>query len=95
MVAFVNLYSKNKGELNNFLSKFYNNNLKITDDNSWEKDFNNPVEIAELVGAYIDNNDNYNISMWICLDEGVLSVLLFCTTFWTKFTIFINFGKTF
>ena len=63
---------KNKGELNNFLSKFYNNNLKITDDNSWEKDFNNPVEIAELVGAYIDNNDNYNISMWICLDEGVL-----------------------
>jgi len=72
MVAFVNLYSKNKGELNNFLSKFYNNNLKITDDNSWEKDFNNPVEIAELVGTYIDNNDNYNISMWICLDEGVL-----------------------
>lgn len=72
MVAFVNLYSKNKGELNNFLSKFYNNNLKIADDNSWEKDFNNPVEIAELVGAYIDNNDNYNISMWICLDEGVL-----------------------
>ena len=72
MVAVVNLYSKNKGELNNFLSKFYNNNLKITDDNSWEKDFNNPVEIAELVGAYIDNNDNYNISMWICLDEGVL-----------------------
>ena len=72
MVAFVNLYSKNKGELNNFLSKFYNNNLKITDDNSWEKDFNNSVEIAELVGAYIDNNDNYNISMWICLDEGVL-----------------------
>ena len=72
MVAFVNLYSKNKGELNNFLSKFYNNNLKITDDNSWEKDFNNPVEIAELVGAYIDNNDNYNISMWMCLDEGVL-----------------------
>ena len=72
MVAFVNLYSKNKGELNNFLSKFYNNNLKITDDNSWEKDFNNPVEIAELVGAYIDNNDNYNISMWICLDEVVL-----------------------
>lgn len=72
MVAFVNLYSKNKGELNNFLSKFYNNNLKITDDNSWEKDFNNPVEIDELVGAYIDNNDNYNISMWICLDEGVL-----------------------
>ena len=72
MVAFVNLYSKNKGELNNFLSKFYNNNLKITDDNSWEKDFNNPVEIAELVGAYIDNNDKYNISMWSCLDEGVL-----------------------
>lgn len=63
---------KIKAELNNFLSKFYNNNLKITDDNSWEKDFNNPVEIAELVGAYIDNNDNYNISMWICLDEGVL-----------------------
>lgn len=72
MVAFVNLYSKNKGEINKFLSKFYNNDLDINDNTSWEKNYNNPIEIAEIIGAYIDNNEDFDISMWISLDEGML-----------------------
>ena len=35
MFAIVNLYSENKGELNNFLSRFYNTNLDIVDDLKW------------------------------------------------------------
>jgi len=72
MVAFVNLYSENSGDLNDFLSKFYNNCFNINNDKSWEKEYNNPIEIAEIVGTYIDNIDNYKINMWISLDEGVL-----------------------
>ena len=71
MFVSVNLYSENKGELNNFLSKFYNTNLEIYNDLSWEKKYNNPIEIAEIIGVFLDNIDDYFINMWICLDKNV------------------------
>ena len=71
MVSFVNLNSSKKGEVNRFLSKFYNNNFNITED-FWEKKFNNPVEIAELIGAYIDNIDEYELTLWLSLDKGII-----------------------
>lgn len=71
MISFVNLNSSKKGEVNRFLSKFYNSNYNIKED-YWEKKFNNPVEIAELVGTYIDNIDNFELALWICLDEGII-----------------------
>ena len=72
MIAFVSLYSKKNGELNKFLSKFYNNNLNIEEQKNWEKQYKNPVEIAEIIGTYIDNIEDYDINMWISLDEGVM-----------------------
>ena len=71
MFVSVNLYSKKLGELNNFLSIFYNTNLEIYDDLSWEKKYNNPIEIAEIIGVFLDNIDDYFINMWICLDKNV------------------------
>lgn len=71
MFAIVNLYSENKGELNNFLSRFYNTNLDIVDDLKWEKKYANPIELAEIVGVFIDNFDEFNIKMWISLDKDV------------------------
>lgn len=71
MISFVNLNSNKPGEVNRFLSKFYNNNLNIKE-NNWEKKFSNPVEIAEIIGTYIDNLEDYQISMWVSLDEGVI-----------------------
>ena len=71
MFVSVNLYSKKLGELNNFLSKFYNTNLEIYDGLSWEKKYNNPIEIAEIIGVFLDNIDDYFINMWICLDKNV------------------------
>ena len=71
MFVSVNLYSKKLGELNNFLSKFYNTNLEIYNDLSWEKKYNNPIEIAEIIGVFLDNIDDYFINMWICLDKNV------------------------
>lgn len=71
MIAFVNLNSSKKGEVNKFLSKYYNCKFNLKN-NNWEKEFSNPIEIAELVGAYIDNEDNYELSLWLSLDEGVI-----------------------
>lgn len=71
MQAIVNLYSNQKGELNNFLSRFYNTNLEIYESLKWEKKYANPLELAEIIGTFIDNINDYNIAMWISLDKNV------------------------
>lgn len=71
MKTSVNLYSNEKGEINRFLSKFYNTNLEISNKFNWEKLYQNPIEVAEIVGVYADNFEDYKINMWICLDEYV------------------------
>ncbi len=71
MIVSVNLYSQKKGELNKFLSHFYNTNFGIEDHLNWEKKYANPVELAEIVGTFIDNYEDYALSMWICLDKNV------------------------
>ena len=71
MYVTVHLYSKKLGELNKFLSKFYNTNLEIYEDLSWEKKYNNPIELAEIVGVFIDNIEDYLIHMSICLDKDM------------------------
>lgn len=70
MYTIVNLYSDKKGEISRFLRNFYGNNLNINDDLKWEKKYDNSVEIADIIGAFVDNNDKYKINMWISLDEG-------------------------
>jgi len=59
----VNIYSNKKGEINKFLSNFYNTNLNIENKLKWIKEFENPIEISEIVGAYVDNNEKYDIFM--------------------------------
>ncbi len=71
MVATVNLYSKKKGELNRFLSKFYNTHLDLENSSNWQKKYANPIELAEIIGTFIDNCDDYILSMWVCLDKNV------------------------
>lgn len=71
MFAIVNLYSTRKGELNRFLSKFYNTNLDIYDSLKWEKKSANPIELAEIIGVFIDNSDSYLLNMWISIDKDI------------------------
>lgn len=67
----VNLLSEDSYELEKFLSSFYNSSFDINDNLNWEHKYSNPVELAEIIGAYVDNLDNFNIVMWISLDKGV------------------------
>ena len=36
----------------------------------WKKEFENPIEIADIIGVFIDNNEKFKINMWISLDKG-------------------------
>ena len=71
MIAKITLYSNKKGELNKFLSRFYDTNLGIENSLKWEKESANPVELAEIIGTFIDNSDDYYLNMWLCLDKDV------------------------
>lgn len=74
MKTFIKLFSNKSGEISRFLEHFYSGK-KISIDNSlleWEKYFENPVEMADMVGIFIDNIDDYQINMWVCLDEDIL-----------------------
>ena len=72
MIASVNLYSNKEGELNKFLSKFYNSNFSdLQKSLIWKKNYKNPIEIAEIIGAFADNTDNFSLYMWICLDKNL------------------------
>ena len=35
------------------------------------KKYQNPVEMTEIIGTFIDHHDKYKINMWISLDEGI------------------------
>ena len=69
MNSTVSLYSVQKKEIENFLSKFFGNEI-ILDKKEWESKFLNPVDMAEIIGVFIDNKDKYKINMWISIDEG-------------------------
>lgn len=70
MYTIVNLYSDKNGEIARFLRDFYNKNVPLENDLKWEKKYDNSIEIADIIGTFIDNNDKYKINMWISLDEG-------------------------
>ena len=71
MLVTVHLYSQKKDEINRFLSHFYNTNFDLENSLNWEKKYTNPIELAEIVGTFIDNSDDYYLTMWICLDKNV------------------------
>ncbi len=72
MATIVRLYSSKRNEINSFLNSFFNTkNNDFINLLEWEKKYQNPVEIAEIIGTFIDNNDKYSINMWISLDEGL------------------------
>ena len=69
MNSIARLYSNRKGEISRFLNDFLGQNLQLDNDLEWEKNFENPIEIVDIIGAFIENNDLYKINMWISIDK--------------------------
>ena len=66
----IKLYSTKARALSKFLNRFFEKNIQLSNDLIWEHYFENPIESVDLIGVFIDNNESYNINMWISLDEG-------------------------
>ena len=71
MQGIVNLYSNFNGEIEKFLEKFFQNKNFAVENNKWQKNYENPVEMTDIITAFIENIDKYKISMWISIDAGV------------------------
>ena len=71
MLVTLTLKSKKKNEINKFLSMFYETNFDIPDELTWKKEYKNPIEVSDIIGAFIDNIDLFNFRMWLCLDKDV------------------------
>lgn len=69
MSAIVNLYSKKDKEIYRFLKDFNKSDVKDENIFEWTKEIENPIEIADIIGVFMDNNDKYDINMWISLDK--------------------------
>lgn len=74
MKTFIKLFTDNYGEISRFLKHFYSKKENLIDESvlEWKKVFENPIEMAEMIGVFIDNIDDYKINMWVCLDENML-----------------------
>jgi hypothetical protein len=70
MCGIVNLYSKQTDEIKRFLTNYFNHEITLENNLKWENQYKNPIEIADI-GVYIDNNDKYNIRMWVSLDKDI------------------------
>ena len=71
MFCIVRLYSSKKNEINRFLNNFYNEKNEHMNLLEWEKKYQNPTEMVDIIGTFIDNNDKYLINMWISFDKGL------------------------
>lgn len=71
MNSIIKLYSTETGQISSFLKHFYNYDIQLEDDFLWQKQYENPVEIADMIAALIENNEIYKINMWISLDKNL------------------------
>lgn len=67
---YLNLFSENNKDLENFLSSFYNDNIQIKELN-YETSFDNPVDMIEIISTLVDNNEKYPIGIWISIDSNI------------------------
>lgn len=63
----------NLGEISRFLEHFEEKSpSNIEDDLLWQKEYENPVEIADIISALIENQEDYKINIWVSLDKDML-----------------------
>ena len=79
METIVKLYTNTENEISKFLEIFQGEDKNGKDNAEtysknhleWQKKYQNPTEIVDIIGTFIENNDKYKINMWISLDPGL------------------------
>ena len=65
----ISLFSINDNEIPKFLTQYYNK--AFSNSKEWECEYENPIEMADMIGVFLENNYKYKIAMWISLDNNV------------------------
>ncbi len=72
MVSKLKLYSTNTNEIAQFLKLFYSKSIQLSNPLYWEKVYSNPLEMSDIISAFIDNNEYFpNTNMWVSIDKDV------------------------
>ena len=70
MNTIINLYSMQDTEIPRFLEKFYEKDFVLDNNLEWEKVYENPIEMADIIGVFIENKEDFDINMWVSIDTG-------------------------
>lgn len=70
------LYSSKPNEISNYLNRFFQaleipKTLKKPDLFEWESDYNNPIDLVDLINFHQDQCDDFQVELWICLDKNL------------------------
>lgn len=72
MEAIIQLYSNIDHEIERFLKSFFaNSNEKIENTLEWQKKYQNPLQLVDIIGTFIENNDQFKINMWVSIDKDI------------------------
>lgn len=71
MNTLINFYSEKDGEIKKFLDLYYSTNMNLSDSLFWKKEFKNPIDMIDIMSCFIDNNDKFQINLWISLDKDI------------------------
>ncbi len=67
----INFYSEEHGEIKRFLDLYYSEPQNLYNDLVYQKEFDNPIDMIDIISCFADNNDKFNMTLWISLDENV------------------------
>ena len=71
MNALINFYSEKNGEIKRFLDLYYSKNFEIENNLFWKKEFQNPIDMIDIISCFIDNNYKFQMNLWISLDKDI------------------------
>lgn len=70
MKTSINIYSDFKGEIKRFLELYYSKNQDNLSDYLYYKiEFENPIEMINIISCLVDNNEKFLLTIWISLDS--------------------------
>ncbi len=73
MSVTLSLWSTKQGEIRRFLHSFYQEDyLKEDGSRRWIRNFFNPMDSIDMISALIDNDDSYDVILYIHMDNGYL-----------------------
>ncbi len=69
----ISLWSTLQEEINRFLDSYYQSNVQYKEGSCrWMVDFFNPLDSIDMISALMDNTHNFNITMYIHMENGHL-----------------------